>query len=1649
MEHINDLSKGLCKDVNSFRQPDNTTYDVKNMVYLSNEGDMTSITNEDGTLLFNTQGVEGFTIMGYSILNNEIFAIYVNDEQHSYVAVINPYSQTNEPVAPVNDQGEVITNNSELGFNKNYPIDCQSRKLINGDRILYFTDNNVPFGRINLNNPPVEDVIRETVKLVLDQDIPKISTVSINEDVASTLKAGSYQFITRYVTQSGNTTTFGLPTNPLPMVPSLKKDGVNEYEGGDITEDVNKSITLNISNIDQKYAELEIIVITYEGTESVLKATKVASLPITSNEIDFTYSGQIDEVLDLTIQELNRQPVSYTHAKTIEQKDNVLFLSNLEDRSSNIDLQEIANDITIKYEVEELDYCYRGENDPDFSPKSGFTLQNSPIFSGRDLSFTFTKEPDNPPTTISLNKDGNPSVGRIEVIDANSNGVEITISNTAESNLTFILGTDVELDNDLEVLASNIAQYINDNSSTLGVFTEGVDVYVHHLVIGNTYNGETITTTDGAKIATYNFSSGDSVSSIVTADSIVKSSNKVVSTFNTSILLDSYTTYFTEVYNDGDVYLITSENSISISLDDEIVIKRTFTTGFTDYIDEIVSQEKRTYRRNEVYSFGFFVLFNDGSTSDVYHIPGKRNIPSPTLGVKYAAGDQNANTGTLGTIFTTFQYPSNQSYPEDNNRYISHHVMPTNQICPHISIDDEIKIRPIKLKFELGTSFSNEFSKTVKEIVFVRQRRNSILNKSVYAQGVINRMVRTGDHNEKTGQPRGEVTPSQFPVTVNDFAKPNEPQIWSSECFMEGPCLGRLTSIKGYDGGMVYTAPTDYTGVVVNPSSLIYLINRRPGKAVPYVNDRGVFRSPDFDMNFPQPLSVINSGEIKLQYKSGLRQVCIGHNYGIYYNGSSGGGIGEFPYWDIYYNHTSVDFTTEDSITINTSAIRETNKRDCVNLDPSTQADRFLTSNFRWTPKGLEMLLDESIPREEGIYFQVRNRYESGERNSGPIGALVGRENFDKSLALYDNFSNWDGSELYTNSNPDGALWISSDNKNYDLNIIEDGQSLTSPYEGNLVLKRNVYNIEVPNDSQYGSIGADPYIIIGRKDLRNSNNIPINTFLNIYGGDTFITKYAYLTHTILPYYTPSRFKGFGDFFYHLKNTNIGDAAITDPRGNNSNVDPKQQGKHQEPPTVPFIAMTDGFSFKTLEYFFVESDINTYYRHSTGVNSPEYYPNQEKASELLSTWQSAFGNAESYNAQYSFENTARYFFTKGSLDQRLTKFENRTIYSEEAKSDNVLDSYRIFLQNNFYDLPSHTGPIWDSFVHNNRLYFHTPKSLWMTFAESAATLQASNIDEVVLGTGSLFARPSIQMVSNTSGYSGTLSQFGGIHTPFGYIFADSLQGKIFLLSDKLVEISEKNMQTFFSNNLSNGIDKALISTENAHLIDNPFIGIGICGGYDYRLKRCIITKHNSFTISYSMINHSWASYHDYEPSLYIPFDNELLVYDKGFKKLWFLNKGLKGTYFDQTYDSVLEHIVASPYDVIKVADNIQLKSESSSDGVKIKNDGFKTIQVYSSFQNSGVHELIPGNYYDADKIEGQILLKYRNREYKLNIPRDYVFDHTQDIFDVNNMITPFGLNNGNKERIKNDNFNIRYTYDNSNNYKFVINLIKVIFRTNVR
>jgi len=1699
-EQSNKFKKGLNQDIHPAEQMEQTYRSATNFTLLSEQGNIYALTNEDGTVVIpEVTFPPGKKPIGHSVLNNDIIVILCDENDNSQVGWIREDSSDLHPVygyyhpaAPIDPNFDPDTDdpldvwpedNKEFGFKLTHPVDCVSRKLINGSRVLYYTDNLNPFGRVELEDAPEVGNVAEQARLIFNQQIPTINFKEMRENVAGSLRPGVYQFITRYVTENGGRTTFGIPTDQISVVPTTKDNGVDAYHGEFYNnEQVNKNIVLELTGVDQNYQELEIVACYYEGG-TTFNARVVATIPITNDTVEYIFTGpETGEEIAITREELRQVPVSYKRAKCIEQKDNTLFLSNLSDNDIDSDaLQQVANNMTVSYQINEILYSGR-DGTPITNNQGGFEPVTIRIQSNNQIVVTFSS----PVAEIdSFNENSFNDHNLIGFTQVRYGGLDQTLLKNGEpargeiDHAATAVGDTVEIDgitftavalggitdpaSEFEVdgvnnTASNLAIAINTNlllnySATL-IDNGGIKTYVVWNGIGG--EGVAINYTGGIT-GDATLTGEDTTLSLYYATDMERTGfNQITWTFDGVGQISEL-----DEVNFAEIIGIFGSNQTSVTGSPALETEETEPTatdavakGFTDHIDEKIGYDTRSYRRGEVYSLGFMLLFKDGSTSFVYHIPGNDKSVStvgkhyPDLGgATYRTGN---TTGELGTFVSQATYPRDQNYPGDgsvpgddniaSNRSTRHHVMPTLEQEPHFRSGVGVSVvRTLGLKFEIDPAFDIPagLKEDVAEIIFVRERRNLDLNKSVVAQGLVNRLVETADNCDSYGRMQG-----------ND-----QDGVKGHYCLQEMPFFNNLESMTVLGDSAFKSSGHSYRGVCWpqnngNPENS-WSQNNNPSFPAPHTfsngqkintsirGNRGFFHCPESILAADTGISVdeLNTGVLKPWLK------LTGTGYatraaGCVYEGGAGTDVCTgFGYQDIHGDYNGYDPSYEYEEAYNRVIVGIENRPAGEQRNKAIEPDSGVPNKTttRWTQGGWEVKVFNPASGQPNDPDQVEHWFIDG----GGQKLYVNHDvySWDKNEICLDNCKN---------STQGGFVKVVGTNQR-----MRPGDTMT--------IANHLYNLEKDNPNQYGQLTQATYIPCGRSEL-----IPAgDTYETYFSGDTFITKFSFNTAGLVFYHPYDRLRG----------ASTNSPSATTSRRNYGHVTNGNQG--QDP------LKAEGYDMRACHYYFVESDINTYYRHRPADEErQDYFPHEDDPQAQLDNFFGWAGNIRAYNGLYSFENALKEYFTKGSTQQEVTKFENRTIYSEKALTDTVVDSYRSFLVNSYYDLPAHTGPIWDTFIFGNTLYMHTPKSCWRTFAEPAATLSGGNISDVVLGTGALFARPSSEVMTTDGGYGGTISQFGGVHTHMGYMFPDVLQGKIFLLGMSkngpvMNDLSLQGLYTFFHEKIPEGLikvggkfDLSNINNDGAHLIDNPYNGIGFMGGYDYKSRRAWIVKQGDegWTLSYSALMQSWSSFHDYAkdnaPDIIVPMDNRVFFFKfiNGEETVHEMNIGPKGTYFGTTFDSKLEMSV--PTGEAMSFTNQLIHSNSLSNGQKQKEDFFKTVQVTSDHQNTTEQAFVSGNSFAPAKQVNETFYKFRNDRYQVSIPRDAVVYNNQDIYDLNNIWQPYGgtvaIDDPSvtedyiiRERIKGEYAVFNYTYDNTPNNVFVLREIRTIFERNIR
>lgn len=447
---------------------------------------------------------------------------------------------------------------------------------------------------------------------------------------------------------------------------------------------------------------------------------------------------------------------------------------------------------------------------------------------------------------------------------------------------------------------------------------------------------------------------------------------------------------------------------------------------------------------------------------------------------------------------------------------------------------------------------------------------------------------------------------------------------------------------------------------------------------------------------------------------------------------------------------------------------------------------------------------------------------------------------------------------------------------------------------------------------------------------------------------------------------------------------------------------------------------------------VESVNFASYRYQSSDVSSNFYPETEPFPFAMLD-KSKPWNQWAYNKDYSSVNDLNSLIVNNPEENLHfnTGFPYRIVRSNiDQVEERGINNWRSFPIRNYYEMPKNRGEIinikgiGDILVINQRYAFSRTRN---------NVKLATSAGEVYAGTGDIFKIPPEELTPTEEGYAGCQHKFGCLLTKAGYMFTDAEQGMVFLLTDKLEEISAKGNSAFFFDSLAN-------------MGDNPFNGSGLTIGWDSEYNRIVLSRTDDFTLSYSLDvpTGGWAFDHDYHPDSL--FHTRYGLYSfKGGKIYKNDAVDKKATYYDDTiYPTSIVGVFNRTTKTERSSDyqdggdsrklsfmftDIKWKSEVTNfrGGIQTK-ETLTQLFLYNSFQGTDLIELAnfltPSlNTYNLRKTAGI---------WHFNKFRDLVIDATAPIADNYLPITgninankPFQL----KRRFIDHYLAVNFIYDN--------------------
>lgn len=572
------------------------------------------------------------------------------------------------------------------------------------------------------------------------------------------------------------------------------------------------------------------------------------------------------------------------------------------------------------------------------------------------------------------------------------------------------------------------------------------------------------------------------------------------------------------------------------------------------------------------------------------------------------------------------------------------------------------------------------------------------------------------------------------------------------------------------------------------------------------------------------------------------------------------------------------------------------------------------------------------------------------------------------------------------------------------------------------------------NPAQYGIIGSVQWYNTGYCGDLNSGP----TCDTIFGGDIFISRFAvkrkfpFFTTTAfgLPPQTPFIYS----YYFNINpqsDITTGSRLFlnykmideqTDDVGIGSLFFPSQRSQYRFEgeqshtgshlyvnPEAKFYLYSYGFP-----YYLVESEYNCNYRYA-GINRDEdFYPN---TGDIISFTQERYvpiSSQESFNYNPVYSNTQITtgwrtlpdIYKRSDYD-RIASMPNSVIVSRQDNSEGssvyidpwLVYSYTnengitVYNQNNF---PTNFGKL-------ESLKAIEASIILARFTNTITAFQTDNTDSNIYDQ--LAAAQTKSFNKTDLGYGGTQHQ-AMLSTQYGHIWVDAQRGKVFMMAAQgggLQEISF-GLEKWFKENLPFNLIKQFDIN-----VDNSYNGIGICMGWDDRLKRAFITKKDfklksnlgvtvlytldlgfhyvysgspvsitlgdpaffedcSWTLAYSPITNSWISYYSYKPNYYISQNDYFQTginysMDSTELGLWSHFSFLSSyqVFYGKLYPFTIDYAVPlkysnSVYEAVEYMLDVR-KYYDKYDYSDVYGVGFNKAVVYNNQQNSGLLELV--------------------------------------------------------------------------------------------
>ena len=425
-------------------------------------------------------------------------------------------------------------------------------------------------------------------------------------------------------------------------------------------------------------------------------------------------------------------------------------------------------------------------------------------------------------------------------------------------------------------------------------------------------------------------------------------------------------------------------------------------------------------------------------------------------------------------------------------------------------------------------------------------------------------------------------------------------------------------------------------------------------------------------------------------------------------------------------------------------------------------------------------------------------------------------------------------------------------------------------------------------------------------------------------------------------------------------------------------------------------------------FFVETEVNLAQRDYGDDIAERHYDYQSYTdfARLFRTDIIKAGNYYKYDYSLSISKLFNSFVSYSAILPRTydpdvaescySYFPTRVLYSLQQQSEQLRESWRIYLVNNyktFENVISHFKPINRT---GSLILFQDAEPTSITGVDQ---LQTGAGTKITIGDGGLFAQPFQSLVNSDDDYEyGSCQDTRAvINTPYGTFWMSRDNGKIMQYTgNSIVDISMNGMRMWFAQNLPSVL---LAQFPNFFDKENPVIGVGCQAVYDNQYDILYFMKRDykalqgvkydsvvkqfyidrqygaeyielgdptyfencSWTISYDPKTKMWLSFHDWHPTLVAPTNDHF--YTINGNSFWKHNETCQSfcNYYGTDYPFEVEFPVNTGASITTIK-NVEYTMEAHTysqdcqDMYHVLNANFDYAMVYNTEQNSGLLKL---------------------------------------------------------------------------------------------